>query len=396
VVVEQKGAGSEPTARVRTEIGLTTGIWGRRVVRSATIAVLLCAGLAGCEIIPGDGPWMGGAQAASTEALPFDVIELTPTSVGPYRPILSIDRATGIGHVSFGGRIAVAPGDAIKVRIFEPYEGSIFPTLQRPGADLGVQRVTDAGTITVPFVGTVQVAGLDLGQIERRIATQLGGKAQDPQVIVEFAADRSHTVLVSGDVKVPGRVSLLEGVRSVGDAINRAGGPSKPEASQTEVVVRRDGEVILVAQYNEVLAGADIPVKKGDEIVLRPNARSFTAIGAVHRAGNYDITRTGLTLMEALGQIGGLTDDRANKTGVFVFRLVDPQSNPGARSLVFRLDLNQPQSIFVAQQFGIQPKDVVYVTNAPLHEYNKLVLAIYRTFSVVGVVKGTVTPTTSF
>jgi polysaccharide export outer membrane protein len=375
---------------------LTTGIWGRRVARSATIAVLLCAGVPGCEIIPGDGPWMGGAQSNSTEALPFDVIELTATSVGPYRPILSIDRATGIGHVSFGGRIAVAPGDALKVRVFEPYEGSIFPTLQRPGADLGVQRVTDAGTITVPFVGAVQVAGLDLSQIERRIATQLGSKAQDPQVIVEFAADRSHTVLVSGDVKVPGRVSILEGVRSVGDAINRAGGPSKPEASQTEVVVRRDGEVVLIAQYNEVLAGADIPVKKGDEIVLRPNARSFTAIGAVHRAGNYDITRTGLTLMEALGQIGGLTDDRANKTGVFVFRLVDSQANPGARSMVFRLDLNQPQSIFVAQQFGIQPKDVVYVTNAPLHEYNKLVLAIYRTFSVVGVVKGTVTPTTSF
>jgi polysaccharide export outer membrane protein len=375
---------------------LTTGIWGRRVARSATIAVLLCAGVPGCEIIPGDGPWMGGAQSNSTEALPFDVIELTAISVGPYRPILSIDRPTGMGHVSFGGRIAVAPGDALKVRVFEPYEGSIFPTLQRPGADLGVQRVTDAGTITVPFVGAVQVAGLDLSQIERRIATQLGSKAQDPQVIVEFAADRSHTVLVSGDVKVPGRVSILEGVRSVGDAINRAGGPSKPEASQTEVVVRRDGEVVLIAQYNEVLAGADIPVKKGDEIVLRPNARSFTAIGAVHRAGNYDITRTGLTLMEALGQIGGLTDDRANKTGVFVFRLVDSQANPGARSMVFRLDLNQPQSIFVAQQFGIQPKDVVYVTNAPLHEYNKLVLAIYRTFSVVGVVKGTVTPTTSF
>ena len=375
---------------------MTTGIWGRRVVRSAAIAVLLCAGVAGCQIIPGDGPWMGGAQGSSTEALPFDVIDLTPTSVGPYRPILSIDRATGIGHVSFGGRIAVAPGDALRVRVFEPYEGSIFPTLQRPGADLGVQRVTDAGTISVPFVGTVQVAGLDLGQIERRIASQLGGKAQDPQVIVEFAADRSHTVLVSGDVKAPGRVSILEGIRSVGDAINRAGGPSKPEASQTEVVVRRDGEVILVAQYNEVLAGADIPVKKGDEIVLRPNARSFTAIGAVQRAGNYDITRTGLTLMEALGQIGGLTDDRANKTGVFVFRLVDPQANPAARSMVFRLDLNQPQSIFVAQQFGIQPKDVVYVTNAPLYEYNKLLLAIYRSFSVIGVVKGTVTPTTAF
>ena len=63
-------------------------------------------------------------------------------------------------------------------------------------------------------------------QIEQRIVEQLKGKAQDPQVIVEFVADRTHTVMVSGDVKNPGRVSILEGVRSVVDAINRAGGPA--------------------------------------------------------------------------------------------------------------------------------------------------------------------------
>ena len=135
----------------------------------------------------------------------------------------------------------------LKVRIFEPYEGSIFPTIQRPGADLGVQRVTDEGTINVPYAGTVKVAGLDLTQIEQRIASQLAGKAQDPQVIVEFVADRTHTVMVSGDVKQPGRISLLEGTRSVVDAINRAGGPYSPKlpAAQLEVVVRRNGQVIL-------------------------------------------------------------------------------------------------------------------------------------------------------
>ena len=200
---------------------------------------------------------------------------------------------------------------------------------------------------------------------------------------------------MSGDVKTPGRVSILEGVRSVGDVINRAGGPVQP-ANQSEVMVRRQGQVVMVVQYNELLAGADIPIQKGDEIVVRPNVRSFTAIGAVQKAGNHDITRTGMTLMEALGQVGGLTDERANKTGVFVFRLGENQAVPAAKSLVFRLDLGQPQSIFIAQQFGIQPKDVVYVTNAPLHEYNKLLVAIYRTFSVVGVIKGTVTPTTTF
>jgi polysaccharide export outer membrane protein len=53
-------------------------------------------------------------------------------------------------------------------------------------------------------------------------------------------------------------------------------------------------------------------------------------------------------------------------------------------------------SIFVAQQFGMQPRDVIYVTNAPLYEYNKILTAIYRTFSIVGIAKGNLTTTTTF
>jgi polysaccharide export outer membrane protein len=56
----------------------------------------------------------------------------------------------------------------------------------------------------------------------------------------------------------------------------------------------------------------------------------------------------------------------------------------------------QPVSIFVAEQFGMQANDVVYVTNAPLYEYNKILTAIYRTFSIVGVARGNLTTTTTF
>jgi len=342
---------------------------------------------------------MGGAQASSTEALPFDVIDLTPTSVVAFKPAASVDRSSVTSKLSAGGRVSVAPGDVLKVRIFEPYEGSIFPTIQRPGADLGTQRVTDEGTINIPYVGSVAVAGLDLSQIEQRIAGQLKGKAQDPQVIVELVADRTHTVMVSGDVKNPGRVSILDGTRSVVDAINRAGGPfnaANAAAAQVEVVVRRQGQVILTAQYSDLLAGSDISIQKNDEIVVRPNSRTFTVLGAVQKSGNVDLTKPNLTLLEALGQVGGLSDERANKTGVFVFRLGDIQNIPGARARVFRLDLGQPVSIFVAQQFGMQARDVVYVTNAPLYEYNKILSAVYRTFSVVGVGTGSVIPATSF
>ena len=370
--------------------------WLRAVARPLAIVLGLGLFLSGCQVVPGDGPWMGGAQASSTEALPFDVIDLTPTSVVAYRPAASVDRPSVTSRLSAGGRVAVAPGDVVKVRIFEPYEGSIFPTIQRPGADLGTQRVTDEGTINIPYVGSVAVAGLDLSQIEQRIAGQLKGKAQDPQVIVEFVSDRTHTVMVSGDVKNPGRVSVLEGTRSAVDAINRAGGPFNLPAAQAEVVVRRKGQVILTAQYADLLAGADIGIQKNDEIVVRPNSRVFTVLGAVLKSGNVDLTKPNLTLLEALGQVGGLSDERANKTGVFVFRLGDIQNIPGARARVFRLDLGQPVSIFVAQQFGMQARDVVYVTNAPLYEYNKILSAVYRTFSVVGVGTGSVVPATSF
>jgi polysaccharide export outer membrane protein len=374
---------------------LKTGTWLR--ARARTIAIVLGLGLAvsGCQAIPGDGPWLNDASSRSTDALPFDVIDLTPTTVVAYRPLPTADEPSGTSTLSAGVRVAVAPGDVLRVRIFEPYEGSIFPTIQKPGADLGAQRVTEQGTIEVPYVGTVQVSGLDLSQIERKIAGQLAGKAQDPQVIVEFVADRTHTVMVSGDVRSAGRISLLDGVRTVVDAINKAGGPTSP-AAQLQVVLRRQGQVALTAQYSELLAGKDVAVQKGDEIVVRPNSRIFTVLGAVLKSGNVDLTKTNLTLLEALGQVGGLSDERANKTGVFVFRMGDVQNDPTARARVFRLDLNQPVSIFVAQQFGMKPQDVVYVTNAPLYEYNKVLTAIYRTFSIVGVAKGTTTTTTSF
>jgi polysaccharide export outer membrane protein len=338
---------------------------------------------------------MNGAKSTSSDALPFDVIDLTPTTVVAYRPPVTVDQPSVTSNLSAGGHVSVAPGDVLKVRIFEPYEGSIFPTIQKPGADFGNQRVTDDGTIEVTYVGTVRVAGMDLGQIEQQIVTQLGSKAQNPQVIVEFVADRTNTVMVSGEVKNPGRQSLLEGVRSVVDAINHAGG-AVGVANQLQVVVRRQGNVILDKQYSELLAGADIGIQKGDEIVVRPNSQTFTVLGAVAKAGNVPLTKPNMTLLEALGEVHGLSDERANKTGVYLFRMGDIENNPGARARVFRLDLMQPVSIFVAQQFGMQAKDVVFVTNAPLYEYNKILTAIYRTFSIVGVARGNLTTTTTF
>ena len=113
---------------------MTIWSWLRPVARPTAIVLGLAIGVGGCTALPGDGPWMGGAQANSSEALPFDVIDLTPTTVVAYRQPESPDRPTSIAsNLSAAVRISIAPGDSLKVRIFERYGGNIFPTIQGHG-----------------------------------------------------------------------------------------------------------------------------------------------------------------------------------------------------------------------------------------------------------------------
>jgi polysaccharide export outer membrane protein len=92
---------------------LTIWSWLRAVARPTAIVLGLGVGVAACTALPGDGPWMGGAQGTATEALPFDVIDLTPTTIAAYRQPESIDRPSTTSALSAGGKISVAPGVAI-------------------------------------------------------------------------------------------------------------------------------------------------------------------------------------------------------------------------------------------------------------------------------------------
>jgi polysaccharide export outer membrane protein len=355
--------------------------------------------LAGCQALPGDGPQMIGAARKSSEVLPYDVVDLDPTTVASYRVELNKDRVTISGQTPARRNDTVAADDVLKVRIFERYDGGIFPTMQRAGADLGQQRVTESGKITVPFAGPVHVAGLSIPQIQDRIAQQLQAKAPEVQVLVERVSDHTHRVTVSGEVKKPGPFSLLDGLRSVRDAVDAAGGPAATAdtpVAQFEITVQRGESTVFQAQYPEFLAGSTPALIEGDEIVVRPNVRRFTALGAVLKAGNVDINKPGMTLLEALGSVGGLSDERANKTGVFVFRPADSTRSADERSRIFRLNLMEPASIFVAQQFEVRPRDVIYVTNAPVYEYNKALSAIYRTVTTYSVLKGVTSTSTSY
>ena len=90
-----------------------------------------------------------------------------------------------------------------------------------------------------------------------------------------------------------------------------------------------------------------------------------------------------MTLVEALAKAGGLQDLRADPAGVFLFRFEPPAivkalgrpllgTGPeGTSPLVYRLDLSDAKSYFLAQRFPIHDKDIIYVANADLNELQK-------------------------
>src|SRR5262249_31346662 len=121
-------------------------------------------------------------------------------------------------------------GDAVKVSVF-----------QQPDLTLET-RVDEKGTILMPLVGSVKVAGLTPNAAAAKMADALkqGKYLNNPQVNVALTTVRSRQVSVLGMVAKPGRYPLDETSSQLADVIAAAGG-ILPTGSET-ILVTRDGK----------------------------------------------------------------------------------------------------------------------------------------------------------
>jgi polysaccharide export outer membrane protein len=142
----------------------------------------------------------------------------------------------------------------------------------------------------------------------------------------------------------------------------------------------------------------NIFLMSGDVVTAMFQPLSFTALGATGKNEEVPFETKGITLSQALARAGGLQDVRADARGVFIFRFESPASmelggkkpvmTPEGRvPVVYRLDLKNPASFFVAQSFPIYDKDVLFISNAPAAELQKFLGLIATTvYPVLGVV----------
>ena len=182
----------------------------------------------------------------------------------------------------------LGPGDAIRVTVF-----------QQP--DLTTEaRITDKGTVTLPLVGDVKVAGLSPADAGKTIAAEFekGKFLKKPQVGVALTALRSQQVSVLGQVARPGRYPLDDTSANLSEVIAAAGGIT-PTGAET-VTVRRAGKDEKVD-----LLSKPFLLKGGDTVVVE-KAPVFYIYGEVARAGAYRI-EPNMTVMQAIASGGGIT-----------------------------------------------------------------------------------------
>ena len=134
------------------------------------------------------------------------------------------------------------------------------------------------GTVGLPLLGSVEVAGLTVSQVASRLETQLGARyLRDPSVAVNILSYGSHTVTVDGEVESPGVFEFRPGTRLSG-GISMAEGPSR-EAKTREVAIFRetaDGQTVAKFDYHMVREGTmlDPVLQPGDRIVVGTDSLS--------------------------------------------------------------------------------------------------------------------------
>ncbi|OYQ81591.1 sugar transporter [Ignatzschineria sp. F8392] len=363
----------------------------RQLLRISTIVMPLL--LAGCSgVISASGPGASSIinqQDQMTEEGPkivggYEFIELKPATIAQYMRPKSTKLNTAISKPTVPD-LRLTPGDVISVMISDSAEdGALFAPLSAGGTTFNKVRLSRNGTISLPYVGIVNLNGLTTTQAEAKIQEQLKKFVTDPQVFLNITGDLGGSVLVAGDVNKPGRFSTLEGPLTILDAVNLAGGP-KSEPYLVDVVIR-NGRNVTRYNYADLLNGLNHPIAANSEVVVERAKQRFVAMGAVNKPGLHDFPSRNPSLLDVLGTIGGLSDQKANATGVFIFRLSDGTTFDAATNTitakekprVFQLNMKDPTSLFVAQQFLVQPEDAIYVTNAGTYEFQKLIAPIFQ------------------
>jgi polysaccharide export outer membrane protein len=219
-------------------------------------------------------------------------------------------------------------------------------------ADLtATERVSGEGAIILPLIGEIQIAGLTVDQVAKKIAARLSdGYIVDPNVSVFVVEFKSKKTIIMGQVSKPG-IYMLSGSTTFLELVSLAGGLTK-EAGDKASIKRKplpgiSGEGVITIDLKQLIemgnTSLDVPLMDGDSVYIA-KAGVFYITGEIKRPDAYKYEE-GLTVIKAATMAGGFSDKAA----------------PGRIKIIRKVDKKEKVIEHAGMDQVILPDDIIIV-----------------------------------
>ncbi|MFX0543384.1 polysaccharide biosynthesis/export family protein [Roseovarius sp. S4756] len=314
----------------------------------------------------------------------------------------------------------------------EALSGLLAAEQQRQG-----YTISDNGTISIPDIGRVDIAGLTLQEAQDRIFKFLLDNQVDPAFSLEVAEFNSQRVTVGGAVRSAARVPITLTALSLDEALAATGGEVIPDEQYASIRIYRDGSLYQIP-YEDYLSRPDfqtLRLKAGDAIFvdttysvdrafefyrqeidvirLRNSARveslALMEAEVALRRGMLEERRSNFQARESLGAEGrdyvyltgevreqsrvplpyeqhatladviygnsGFRTETGNPAHIYVLRSSANPSEFGAVT-AWHLDAGNAVNLTLATKMQMRPNDIVFIEEQPITKWSRVVQQI--------------------
>jgi len=213
-----------------------------------------------------------------------DLFERAPSTFAPADQIpVTADYVVGVG-------------DEILVRLWGPESFNSQLT------------VDTSGSIYIPKVGSIHVAGLRADQLQEQISAEVNHTYRNYKISVNLGRLRSIQVYVVGEARRPGAYTISS-LSTVLNALFVSGGPNV-QGSLRRIQVRHEGQAPTEFDlYDLVLRGDkshDVRLQSGDTIFIPTTGPQIALAGSVRHPAVYEL-RGETHISDLLALAGGYT-----------------------------------------------------------------------------------------
>jgi protein involved in polysaccharide export with SLBB domain len=256
---------------------------------------------------------------------------LVAGSVGYIVPIYGADLFTEVPdtfapveRIPVGPDYTIGPGDEILIRTWGQVGQNLHLTVDR------------SGSIYIPQVGEVHVAGLPFGQLQDFLKSHYTYVFRNFDLNVNLGQLRSIQVFLTGEARRPGSYTISS-LSTLVNAVFACGGPTIA-GSLRHIELRRGATLVTDFDlYDLLLRGdksKDVPLQSGDVIYFPPAGPRVAVVGSVQAPAIYEL-RDKESIAQALALAGGVSSV-ADHSSLEIERT---ESQPGGNNSRIAMDV---------------------------------------------------------